>query len=614
MDILNSLKETIKTHDVFSLWIIVIVIMATILWHFPKYKHKRYLYRIIILGILLGIVGTYLFLSSFYWWKLILILGLWTIALNIALHSATKPIFPVTVALCRLENLLHEGRYTEIEKKYPRRPFYILNRSSKIKWDLLIIQKFIYQEHPRLTDAYKVCANLLKVPLFDNERDVVRIRQVDFLLQLGDTPKAKYIFEIIKQEKNAEKYQSMLDLQSFFHEKEGEFDKARQDLLTAIGIYDDKLDAQLATIYNNLGWMEKVRRNITDSSFYYRKSLKLTDTLQDKHLFHRIYQSVIFVYLMYNDKKNATEYLNKYESHIDKDNIDDLLRFNNFMLEYARKTQDRNLFLEIMDKGRVEILPRIPHNEQMIFEISELRIKSNSQCNLEDQLIRLKDQIYEYQNLPFPTRYLTIKEVFNILDKLGRSNSLGQFRDLFTQVLKFMEKSKKDIDRYIIDLPDYCVYERCHWEKELAFLRRIQGPEEFQMNTIDFYESMFKHLSDIKDIQIEHGNPIQAIEEDLNIADECMAVIPVVTEHPVTDYLRNKMQKHLNDACNDLEKFRKHPISNEYLVRIARYALFLDDQKGAKEYYDEFVSSGISINHYAGWIQNYFAELKREFG
>jgi hypothetical protein len=78
-------------------------------------------------------------------------------------------------------------------------------------------------------------------------------------------------------------------------------------------------------------------------------------------------------------------------------------------------------------------------------------------------------------------------------------------------------------------------------------------------------------------------------------------------------YLRKNMQKHLDNACKDFEKFRRHPASNDYIVRIARYALSVGDKERARKYFDDFVHSKISIYHYAVWIQKYYKELKNEF-
>ncbi len=540
-----------------------------------------------------------------------LLLTLLLIYIFVAYYAATKPVFPETSVIAHLENLVREGRYTEIEKQFSQRPFYIRSIPGRIEWDLLWAKKLMAQQ--KLRDAYEMYSELLSLPLFEKEKNNIRLKQVIVLFLLGDTNKAKSIFERTKQKIDQDKYYEILFLQSLFEERIGEFEKARKSLLAAVSELDNVKDRPLAMIYNDFGRMGKIFENTIDVFHYYRKSAELALRFKEKSLIHITYPNLVDTYLLSGDNKNAVLYLDKYSDLIDKDNIDDLLRFNNYKLEYARQIKDKILLLDTLSQGRIEILPKIPAQEQLVFEISELKIRWNNKCGWNKKLFWVRHSLPEYLKLEFPVRYRMIKEIFNVLLYLARTNNLGQFAGLFSQLWDFMERSKDDIDQYVLELPDYCVAERFFWEKEKAFLRRIQRADEPQINLIDFYEGMFEHLRNIKDTQLQHGNPLPAIEADLNVADECMGVIQAIRDIAVIDYLRKNMQKHLDNACRDFEKFQRHPASNEYIVRIARYALFLGDEKRAKEYFDDFVRSKISIYHYALWIQKYYKELDNEF-
>jgi Ca2+/Na+ antiporter len=590
-----------------------ISVIAGFLKLYPKYWHNRYRNRIFLSVFLFCIIWTFYFRDFFSGWILSFLLALLLIFIFVAYHAATKPVFPETSVIAHLANLVKEGRYTEIEKRFPRKPFYIRSIPGRIEWNLLSAKKLMAQEQQRLRDAYEIYSELLNLPLFEKEKNNIKLKQVLVLLLLGDTNKSKSIFERTKQKINQDKYYEVLYLQSVFEERTGEFEKARQSLLLAVGEHDNVKDIQLATIYNNLGRMEKMLGNPTNTFHYYRKSAELALHFKEKSLIHVTYPNIIDTYLLRSDNKNAASFLDEYSNLIDKDNIDDLFKFNNYKLEYARQTKNRALYLETLVQGRIEILPRISVQEQLVFEISELRIRWNSKCGWDEKLFWVRYSLPEYFKLKFPIRYLMLKEIFNILRDLARTNNLGPFTELFSQLLNLMELSKEDIDRYILELPDYCVDERCFWEKEKAFLRGIQRANEPQINLIDFYEGMFEHLRNIKDIQLQHGNFLSAIEADLNIADECMGATQKIQDKVVRNYLRENMQKYVDSASRDIEKFQHHPASNEYIVRIARYSLFLGDKESAKKYYDIFVNSKISIYHYASWIQKYYKELDSEF-
>jgi len=581
----------------------------------PLWRSKRHQRYILCSVFLFCIILTFYFSGFLSGWIIVIPFALLAIYVFVANYAATRPVFPETSAISNLVTLVREGRYTEIDKRFPQRPFYIRSTSGRIKWDLLWARKLMAQEPPRLRDAYEMYSDLLSFPLFEKEENKIRLNQVLVLFLLGDTNKAKSIFERTKQkidQDDQDKDYEILFLQSLFDERTGKFEEARQSLLSAVGEHDNVKDIQLSKIYNNLGRMEKLLGNTTNTSYYYRKSAELACDFKGKSLIHVAYPNLIDTYLLNGDTKNAVLFLDKYSNLIDKDNIDDLFRFNNYKLQYAMQTQNKIIFLDALTQGRIEILPKISTQEQLVFEISELRIRWNSGCGWEEKLFWMRSFLQEYLKLEFPDRYLVLKEVFTILRDLAKRNNLGPFADLFSQLIDYMRMSDDDIDLYLLELPDHCVDERCFWEKEKVFLRKVQKADEAQINLIDFYEGMFEHLRNIKDIQLQHGNPLQAIEADLNIAGECMGGIQEIRDVAVIDYLRKNMQKHLDIACRDLEKFRQHPISNEYIVRIARYALFLGNKERAKEYFDDFVRSKISIYHYAAWIQKYYMELDSE--
>ncbi|GEM_PF-1372014 len=579
----------------------------------PLWRSKRHRNYILLSVFLFCIILTFYFSGFFSGWIASILLALLVIYIFVAYYAATIPIFPETLVISHLSDLVREGRYTEIEKRFSRKPFYLRSIPGRIKWNLLWARKLMTQEQPRLRDAYEMYSELLSFPLFEKEENNIRLNQVLALFLLGDTNKAKSIFERAKQKIDQNRYYEILYLQSLFDERAGEFEEARQNLLSAVGEHDNVKDIQLSRIYNNLGRMEKLLGNTTNTYHYYRKSAELALLFREKHLIHIAYPNLIDTYLLNGDTKNAVSFLDIYFNLIDKNNIDDLLRFNNYKLEYARQIKNKMLMLDALTQGRIEILPNISVQEQLVFEISELRIRWNSGYGWDEKLFWVRHYLPEYLKLEFPGRHFVLKEVFNLLRDLAKTNNLGPFADLFSQLIDYMGKSNDDIDRYLLELPDYCVYERCFWEKEKAFLRRIQREDEPQINLIDFYEAIFEHLRNIKDIQLQHGNPLLAIEADLNVADECMGVIQAIRDIATIDYLRKNMLEHLDNACRDFEKFRQHPASNEYIVRIARYALFLGDKERAKEYFDDFVGLKISIYHYAYWIQKYYLDLCGEF-
>lgn len=603
-----ELVKAISNHEILSFWVAIFsFLLMSLFVKYPKCRHKRYRYKILLISFILCVIWTLQVLELLYISEAIFLYILCGSYFFLSYYTAKKVIYPESSPLFLLERFIREGNYDNIDKQFSRKPFYVQSISGRIKWNLLWAQKLINQGQPR--QAYEIYFKLLALPLFEEEQIAIRLKQVYTLIILGDTNKAKSIFERIDNKIEQPKYYKYLYLKSIFYERCGEFEKARQTLLSAIGEHDSIQTIKLGIIYNDLGRMEKMLNNMTNVIHYYRKAAELACHNNYKFLIHIVYPNIIDIYLLIGDNENAVSFFSQYSELIDKNNIDDLLKFNNYSLEYARQTEDRSFYIKTLEQGRIEILSKLAKRERLSFEVSELRIRWNSQYEWEEQLVLVNGYLSEYLKLEFPSRYYFIKEIFNVLRDLARINDLGPFKDSFLQLIEIMRQSLEDIDRYLLELPDYCVYERCFWEKEKAFLHKVQKIDGLK----EYCEKIFEHLQNIKDIQLQHGNPLAAIEADLNIADECMGLAQEIREAPILTYLRSTLRNHLDSASIDVEKFRGHPASNEYMLRIAKYALFLDDKERSRKYFDDFIQSKISIHHYASWLQRYYHDLSQAF-
>ncbi|MBI5601875.1 MAG: tetratricopeptide repeat protein [Deltaproteobacteria bacterium] len=603
----DQLIKAISTHNIPLMWMVVIGLLMAFFRYYPKYNHKRYRNNIILLAFFPLVMVTLYFLKPLSLATLFALIPLYAGYFLLTFLAPAKIVFPESFPISRLKTLINDGAYRTTEGRFGKKPFYIHSVPGKMEWDMLQAHHLVLKG--RTKEGYAIYEKILNLPLFEEEISNVRQKQVFALLQLGDTNRARSIFEQLSIPKCPE----ILQLESIFNERKGEFESASQNLLSAIGDCKGGKEEALALIYNNLGRMERILGNFLNAIHYYQKSAEIAQRFKIKSLIHIVFPNIIDVHLLTGGTQEAHSFMERYSGLIDKENVDDLLKFNNYCLEYARQLKNKPLFLENLVRGRTEILPKLSTQEALFFEITELRIRWNNQSGWDEKLFWVRQNLSLFLNLEFSNRYYAIKEIFIILKDLAIMENLGPFEALFGQVIDFMGQSKKEIDRYVLGLPDYCVLERCFWEKEKVHLRKIQKIEMTKIDLMDHYNVIFEHLRSIKDIQLQHGNLFTAIEADLNIVDECMGFILSIGESSLIPYLREVMERHLNDACTDLEKFRHYPASNEYIVRIARYALFLDQQAKAKEYFDDFLRSKISIMHYAAWIQEYYQHLIRIF-
>ncbi len=65
---------------------------------------------------------------------------------------------------------------------------------------------------------------------------------------------------------------------------------------------------------------------------------------------------------------------------------------------------------------------------------------------------------------------------------------------------------------------------------------------------MDMLKQMIKHLQNIKDIHLQHGKSLDAIEADLNIADEVMWQTIQIGDADIATQLRPAVKQHTAEA------------------------------------------------------------------
>lgn len=167
-----------------------------------------------------------------------------------------------------------------------------------------------------------------------------------------------------------------------------------------------------------------------------------------------------------------------------------------------------------------------------------------------------------------------------------------------------LTKAIDDIDKYINELEEYQVYERCRmWLEKIAVLKEYIKPYDFN--------NIYKDMLNIKDTYERNGLFIDAMRMDLDIADECINPSNYRNKGFNKDILE-KMRYHITLVESRLKMIENHPIIYEIYIRLAYYFFILKENKKAKRYFDKFEESNVSILHYANWLQRYYSILKNE--
>ncbi len=485
--------NAIRNQDPLLVWVLGIGIVISAFATFSKLRHGRYV-RVIVASTLLVLLTITLYIQDIIdavtGVILVLLFGLPSASWLFITAKRRAPLPFEKIAIDSLAALVRVGNHSLANQRFAQKPFYVVSVPAKLEWSFLHVKSFNYQE--RFKDGYELLDGLLSLPLFEEEKVKVETKRVFVLYALGDTLRARTSFDRIREAILEEA--DRLFLEALFAERDGELGLAREYMLRALGEAQQRRDARLARIYNNLGRMEGILKNQTDALHYYKKAATLAKELDEKGTVHIAYPNLTDTLLLGGEYDRAKSILEEYTEFIDQSIIDELLRLYNYYLEYARQTRDRAFFLKTLALGRMEITPRLSFQERLMFESSELRIRWNNKVGWDEMLFVAEARLDDYFRLDFPQQYRALKEIFIVLKELAKANQLGPFGAMFDRLVCYMREIDAVVEDYLLELPDRCVFERCYWEQERVSLRKFQMEVTTQEQHMDLVEQMIEHL------------------------------------------------------------------------------------------------------------------------
>ncbi|NQE06028.1 hypothetical protein C5S32_09175, partial [ANME-1 cluster archaeon GoMg1] len=215
----------------------------------------------------------------------------------------------------------------------------------------------------------------------------------------------------------------------------------------------------------------------------------------------------------------------------------------------------------------------------------------NSQLLKPSYVAHIEHQLGKYLLLDITERYRTLKEIHFVLERLEEMNALDPFLPFYGRVFHKLKEMRSEIEKHLLSLPEYCVNEKCYWLKELASLQKIDKKK------YDF-ELVLQRLNDLKDTLLKNENYLEALTVGLDISDEA-----------IFQKKNEIVWQSVQQAIKELERFKGHPVEAECFIRIAYYAFAVGQYQCAEKYFNLFEETGVSSEHFADWVQAYYAHL-----
>ncbi|KAF1078707.1 hypothetical protein [Methanogenium sp. MK-MG] len=592
-----EIKSVFDSGDVILFLLIYVSILGAILikWKIllnKKYCYKYFLFATLFLLYLISIMKGILDANI----AIILLILFIVLALVFIYSSKGKILWPCSSVCSDVVSCLKANEPNEAEKLLKKNKWMFLDSSEKFRYYTLAAQASSGLSDIRR--SFELLMNVDEKSLNDGEKTDLALQKAGYAVQLGNYIYADLIVEKLP-DLSGEHLLQWYVIRALSAQFEGDLNKCSELLLHGISECSDQSETTTYQIaLNNLGQIRKLEGNYTDALLRYKKSLSCAKRTGDKRSLHINYQNVIHVLILLKKFNEAEQLKNEYYSTIDKKNTQDILEYFNFVTDYCRQINNKEQLAEALDEARERLYPGISREQQLSYDISQLRMRWNAELLKPAFLTQIECQYPEYSTLLPLERYHCYKELDHVLQKLKQLGRLTLFEDLFFTNSKNLQQIISEIERQYAEilqlLPDYCVSEKCNYLWDLAVLEKENGPNYDR-------EIVLRLLCDMKGTLLKHRNYIRAVVVGLDLCDELLG--------------QNRIEEMWECTKNSMDEFNRihgHPEEVSAFIRIACYAYNAGELEIAKDYLHRFEQTGIQITNYADWIQGYYIGLKRE--
>lgn len=458
----------------------------------------------------------------------------------------------------------------------------------------------IDNSHEKTAKKYKQLKIINSETLFIDELETLELRKVSYLINLGNIFKAKEIGNRLIHQENP-KY---LFYKTIILEQEGKFLEAEEILKKLIAI--DNLDLKLAIqIYNNYGRFNLINKNYSEAINFYIKALELLkkESKYIKNFKNIIYPNLIDCYCIQKEYKKMKIIKDEYYASLSKSTIEDLITQYNQELIIIRQKSEKNT--DLIKKLYFDILNKIPRQNKFFFQISALRFFTNMELDFYKILEEINNSI-DIINLNSIEKFKVFKEI-NIIRITYPEYFQMNWPILNKKIEKYFSNEALDqLESYLNSLEIEEVYERCEIINEIVYIKKEFYPYDFSI--------ILEKMEDVLKIYSTNNLVIKEIEQRLNIIDECMNPQNIESNRRVPIYYYSlRILKNLELLEDKIEEIVGHPETPCFYIRMGYYYLSQSKIEKAKEYYEKFKLSKISVNHFALWIQNYERVLSQKF-
>lgn len=614
-----------------------------------KFRHKRNRwYFLFTIGY--AIIGLLLFklnLTTSKW--LAVLMALDVVYFIICVYTMDHELPYAHHMLRKYERFLEDGLASEHIDYFESKHWYISEPVEKIAYARL--KGRYYADIGQVKKAYDAFCEINIDLMYDKEEKDFTIMKAMMLWEMGDFSAAAKLLESSVYDGHPVKHM----LLSFISEYGGNLDDAYGKMKVAKDLCGTaKVDrVYQIQVLENFGRIQLFRGNYLEAEQYMLQADKLLGELKNPRadLQKNVKQNLIHVEaIMRGDTPYVRGLIEDYKNQLPANSIGNLIAYNNCCVEFYRQVNDTKAAYECIKTGYSQLIGKLDRTQKCLFQASTFRMLINGEYKHDWLDPEIENTYTEYANLSLPDKILVYKEFFGVFHqaKFYSLRKKAPYRKLWEQIKKYyMGSAVSDIDAYLVSLDAHEIYQRSRLiQDKLAILKYLQRDKHIAKSK-QLYIDLYNMLKDA-------GLQIDAVNALMILIDECGSASNVKIQlnpfmRPINyqDYLDRLppgpeplpledgyqlvyasympraykvypqqvplMEEQLKIVIPIVKSWKNHPVKYEYSLHLAHFLMALGRKDEAKEFFDDFENSGISIEHYADWMREDYIFMKAEF-
>ena len=563
-----------------------------------------------------------------------------------------KPIGLAYIKLRQYQKKIDAGHALESKDFFESKHWYLIDLIDKVRFTR--IQSQYYAAVGKNKEGFYGITSVSDKLLYKKEQEDFLGEKARFLYEMGDLAALKEVLYLLESDMYKSQDPSLWGMRALIEEQRGNLDAAFSMMETSKAKLD-RIDAShelRARALNDFGRIQLMRGNRTEAYHYYKQAFKeiISDTSIYSRLLHPIASNVIINATLI-EPNEVQCYLNEYKNHLDMSSIDNLIQYNNCEITYYRQIKDaKNEFKAIKD-GYYKLAFKLDPEPKALFQASTFRMVMNGKFQYDWFVPEIENSMDSYFTLPLKEKLAVFKEFTGILEQEEFRYVKGQepFNGLMDRIYEYYStQGVADINSIINSLDRHEIYLYHKYTLDKLGILKLLDREKHIENSESIYLNLYKTVYDAG-LHITANNVLFVyIDECANSNNVLLMFNPFQTpityqsflesipSPPPPDLLedgihlnyyhvgfnshvriiplhRDKIEKHIGTIIAEYHKWQNHPIKLEFSLHIAHFLVGLDRVEEAEQFYRFFVDSKVSINQFAAWMQDEYAELSMLF-